>query len=148
MPRDPQLAQIHMARKALKMDRETYIDAMQQHLNTTKTSTAQLSFAQRHAMVTYLKRKGWRPAKRQKTRFDPKNWRVDVIKKITALWLDLHQRGAVRDPSDHAMRTWCAHHVRADRLEWAIYPELAKCVEGLKSWKARIIRQTQDRTRR
>jgi phage gp16-like protein len=132
-PRRADLAKIHLAAKALRMDDETYRGMLRQVAGVE--SAAALSPTGRGKVLAHLKRLGWTP--RRRAVHNATDWRRPRIAKITAIWCALADAGVVRNRSEQAMVTWCANITRKPKLEWASSVDLNRCVEGLKSWARR-----------
>jgi len=129
---------IHVARRDLQMDEDTYRAIVAQHAHG-KTSSADCDDAELDAVLRHLKRAGFKVRKPAKSK--PRVGRaMDMAAestKVRALWLLLHQLGAVRDPSEQSMATYVRRQAGVDDLRWAgakMYP----LIEGLKAWAQRI----------
>jgi len=79
-----------------------------------------------------------KPAKRHRTQADDKQ-----SKMIRGLWIELHQIGAVRDPSEAALAKWVAGQVKSshgvEALQWLDSRQAGRLIEGLKQWRDRIL---------
>ena len=62
------------------------------------------------------------------------------IKKIRALWLDLHRLGAVRNPSEMALAKFCRRQTGVDYHGWLGTDKASDVIEHLKQWKQRVER--------
>jgi phage gp16-like protein len=58
-------------------------------------------------------------------------------KKIRALWLELHQVGKVREPSEAALLSYIKRMTGRDRLEWISGAQASRVIEALKKWLGR-----------
>lgn len=132
---------IHVARRELQMDESTY-RLMLQNL-TGKDSTTALDPRELKAVVDHLKKKGFkvrasRPgaAPRQA---DRRQANSPSARKVRALWLFLHQLGAVRDPSERALAAYCKRIAKVDDLHWADGAALDLLVETMKKWAMRYL---------
>jgi len=131
------LAKIHLARKGLGLDEDTY----RQMLFTFggASSAADLSATGRARVLAHFKHLGWRPTGRkvspvsrhkdphQKTQAD----------KIRALWIDMHRAGMVRDRSERALSHFVYRITRKHSPDWLDAHEANQVIETLKQWAAR-----------
>lgn len=58
-------------------------------------------------------------------------------KKIRALWLDLHQRGVVRNPAESALIAYVQRQTGVAALQWLSDAQTARVIESLKAWLQR-----------
>lgn len=58
-------------------------------------------------------------------------------KKIRALWLDLHQRGVVRNPAESALIAYVKRQTGVAALQWLNDTQTARVIESLKAWLQR-----------
>ena len=71
-----------------------------------------------------------------------KDTRAPRIAKLNAMWIELHDLGAVNNRSQTAMESWCKKHVNGlSALRWATSPQLNQAVEMLKSFQQRVLQQ-------
>lgn len=134
-PRTADLAKIHIARKDLGLDEDTYREIIRDVGKAASGSAADLTPAGRARVLGRFRERGWQPrrrAVRQST-----DWRRPRIKKITALWCALADAGVVQNRSEASMVKWCAGITRKPKLEWADSDDLNRCIEGLKDWARR-----------
>lgn len=63
-------------------------------------------------------------------------------KMIRGLWIELHEIGAVRDPSEAALAHWVAGQVKSSKgveaLQWLDGAQASRIIEQLKKWRGRI----------
>jgi phage gp16-like protein len=125
--RNRELAAIHVAKKQLGLDEETY-RAMLINL-TGQYSAAMLTAPQRRVVIEALRRKG----------FQAVNGGAETpqIRMIRGLWAELRKRGALRDPSDRALNHLCKRVTYVDRVEWLDQMGANNLVEALKAWLGR-----------
>ncbi|QHA95811.1 gp16 family protein [Pseudomonas sp. J380] len=128
---------IHVARRELRMDDDTYrlLLAGMTGLDGA-TSTADLSVPNLHKVLEQLKQRGFkvRPNKAQKRPMadDAQS------KKIRSLWLELHGLGAVRDPSEAALAKFVQSMTRVSALQWLSTAQGSRVIENLKQWYNRV----------
>lgn len=81
-----------------------------------------------------LKRSGFKP---KPARHRMAKSKQGLIRKLTAIWIQLAEAGVVRDRSEAAMLKFAYRHTNSARLEWATTADLSTAVEALKSWASR-----------
>lgn len=134
-PRNNDLAMIHIAKKDLGLDDDTYRSMLWTCARVH--SSKDLDYSGRIAVLQHLKARGWKqkaPAKaKQKSPLsgEPQH------KMIRGLWLELHSKGVVIDPSEKAISRFIKNQTRIDRIEWLSSVQASKVIEQLKSWLAR-----------
>jgi len=116
--------------------------------SSTEISTRE----QRQRVLDALKRAGWqdnkptRKPKSPQSRHLPPQWRHPKHKAV-ALWIELFNRGAVRDGSHAALGNFAQRMLRrnnirvlpgVDPLEALSEADMARVIEGLKAWLERI----------
>jgi phage gp16-like protein len=67
-------------------------------------------------------------------------------KMIRALWLELHELGAVRNPSEASLANYVKRQTGVEALQWLNGEQSAKVIEALKSWLKRAKKATTERT--
>ena len=63
------------------------------------------------------------------------------IKKIRALWLELHHLGAVRSPSELSLARFVSRMTGVDYQGWLSVDDASRVIEHLKKWKQRVTRE-------
>ncbi|HEY0155476.1 MAG TPA: regulatory protein GemA [Longimicrobium sp.] len=139
-PRDRRTAElgaIHACKRALRWDDETYRSAL--HELTEKTSAADLD-AEERALVLNKMRELGAPRTGRSATWSAGRSSTDSpqVRKARELWIALGATGALRDPSDGALHSFCLRQVGRSRLEWCGPEQLVKVIEGLKAWLARV----------
>jgi phage gp16-like protein len=142
-------AQVHIARKELGLDEETYRAALMRI--TGKNSCSTLGVVQLCKVIADFKNKGWQP--RANKWLSPKSsHKIDntVIDKIRAVWISMGKCGALNDASEPALEAWVKRHtsqrnngIGVDRVDWLERdPKMAAMVlESLKQWFTRTERK-------
>lgn len=122
---------IKIAQKQLGMDDETY-RAMLWTVARVHSST-ELDFAGRKKVLEHLEACGFKRTKPQARKLadDPQS------KMIRALWLQLHEVGKVRNPSETALAAFVKSQTKRDDLHWLSGKEASALIEQLKKWLAR-----------
>lgn len=130
MTRAADLARIHIAKKALGFDDETYRAVLERI--TGETSSKNLSPAARAKLITEFYRFGWsNPVKTFKLS------QKSYVRKIYALWGALKRDGIWREKSPASLHHFAKKITGCDNLEWLTYPEASKVIEALKSMQNR-----------
>jgi phage gp16-like protein len=128
---------IHVARRELQMDDDTY----RLMLSGMKglggaTSSAKLTIPNLQRVLEELKTKGFkvRPYGKEKRppAADPSS------RKIRSLWLTLRDLGALRDASESALVSFVERRTGAKALQWLTAEQASHMIEELKKWIARL----------
>ncbi|MEX3690112.1 gp16 family protein [Paraburkholderia sp. BR14263] len=132
------LAKIHIAKKQLAMDDDTY-RTMLRSVGGAE-SARDLNKAGADAVLSHLKRCGFRPTRNggdDKTRSGrvPDDAQSD---KLRMLWRQLHELGAVRNPSDAALASYVKRQTGIAALQWLSTMQASHVIEALKKWIARV----------
>ena len=138
---------VHVARRELNLDEPSYraILKAQGGLDSlSKMNTAQMS-----RVLEYFKAQGFRVRKAPN---DRKQATGKDASKVRALWLMLHELGAVRDPSEAALTAYVKRMAGVDDVQWMrgerrvsygdvraykARPEVV--IESLKKWAMRVL---------
>ena len=141
MSRQTELAQIHIAKKQLGLDDDTY--RMMLANLTGKDSTKDMDISERYKVLAHLKKIGFKP-KKGKKRLSPKGGVGDQRDKIRAIWIDMYKDGFIQDGSENALDAWVSRMTknhregRIDSITWLRDVEQAQFVlEALKKWQLR-----------
>lgn len=136
-PTDPRarlVRLIHVAKRELQLDDDTY-RAMLASSSGGLTSTSGMSEAQLQAVLQRAKRAGFKVKSA-----NPQPRRLDLspeARKVRALWLFLNHLGAVRDPGEVALATYCRRIAKVSALQWASRGQMSTLIESLKKWALR-----------
>lgn len=136
---------IHVAKGQLMMDDAAYRTLLA-NSSQGKTSSKALSIEELEFVLSHLKAQGFvvmtkAASKRQDIPVrDGHDLMADQVKKIRALWLDLHNEGAVRDPSELALAKFVKRMTGVDYQGWLDIDNASKIIEHLKKWRARTRR--------
>ena len=134
--RTKDLAKIHIAKKALCLSDADY-EAVLRFISKGRTSSsADLSDAERTALLKHFWRKGWRPVAKNKAATHADS---PEAKKARALWILLHELGQVRDPGERALTAYCKRNLHVDALRFT--DQLWRLIESLKDWAMRALPQ-------
>lgn len=136
-PRQAELGKIHIAKKQLGLDEDTYRGLI--HHVTGKRSAGDLDSTERRAVLDEMARRGFKPQPRDHGRGRRNRPRAAAqhpqAAKARALWLSLYHLGEVRDPAEAAMDSFIARQCGISTAAWMKDPNDARTViEALKSW--------------
>ncbi len=131
---------IHVAKRDLSMDDDTY-RAILQRIGK-KTSSADLTVPELEKVLEHLKRSGFKV--RSKTKPSQANPSRPLAqdgesKKIRALWLFLHELGAVKNPSEEALAAYVKRISGVDALQWISGEKAERLIETMKKWAMRFL---------
>lgn len=143
--RPEELAKIHIARKDLGLSDDLYRDILREAGKVE--SAADLDWRGRAAVLARFKELGWKATAGKKAAKPGKTSRPladdPQSKMMRGLWIELHQLGAVRDPSEAALAAFAKRHTKVDDLSWASGKKASKVIEALKDWRARTLLKNQ-----
>lgn len=124
-------AKIHVAKKQLAMVEDDYRQLLFDA--TGKMSLTDCSEAQLEKVIGALAAKGFKalPKKGSAAAQHP------MAKKARALWISLHQLGAVRNPSEQALEAFARRQLGCEKLVWARQSDAYRLIEALKAMAAR-----------
>ncbi len=126
------LAAIHVGRKALGLDEDTYRALLVRV--TGKSSAGQMDAAERDRVVSEMRRLGFNgvskaPQSTVTGRFAPV---------IRALWISAYHLDLVRDRTDAALISFVKRQTNIDHLNWLRdWHDARRVIEALKGWMAR-----------
>jgi phage gp16-like protein len=122
------LAAIHVARKQLGLDDDTY-RALALRV-TGESSAAAMTEGQRGRLLEEMRRQGFKPAK--------KGLEGPFAAKLQALWIAGWNLGVFRDRSDAALLAFVRRQTHIDHTRFLLDGEVAaKAVDALKAWMTR-----------
>lgn len=126
------LAAIHVAKRQLGLDDETYRGALK--AITGKTSAGDMTPAEHEKVLAEFRRRGFKAASGGRNR--PLEGRF--AKKLQALWIGAWNLGLVRNRDDHALIAFCRRQTGIDEIRFLHRPgDAARVIEALKGWMAR-----------
>ncbi len=134
---------IHVARRDLAsvLDEDSYRAILQRIGN--KNSAADLTVPELEKVLEHMKRIGFKVRSRAKQNSKSAPSRALAqdaeSKKIRALWLFLHQLGAVRNPSEEALAAYVKRITGVDALQWINGAQAEHLIESLKKWAMRFL---------
>ncbi len=133
---------IHVAKRDLALDDDSY-RAILLRIGK-KTSAADLTIPELEKVLEHMKRSGFKvrskvkPAQAKSSR--PLAQDAES-KKIRALWLFLHELGAVNNPSEEALAAYVKRMVGVDALQWINGEQSERLIETMKKWAMRFLPQ-------
>ena len=137
---------IHVAKRDLSMDDDTY-RAILQRIGK-KASSADLTIPELEKVLEHLKRSGFKVRSKSKAAPKPAQAKPSrplaqdlESKKIRALWLFLHELGAVKNPSEEALATYVKRIAGVDALQWISGEQAERLIETMKKWAMRFLPQ-------
>lgn len=126
---------IQVARRDLCLDEPNYRGIL--FAQGGNDSLAAMSIDGMQKVLDYLKAQGF---KVRKTRTDRKQATGIDASKVRALWLFLHELGAVRDPSEAALTAYVKRIVKVDDVQWMRSGRRVETViESQKKWAMRYL---------
>ncbi len=131
--RNAELAAIHVGKKQLGLDDETYreivirISARARKGDGWCDSAGRMTAAERLALIYELRRLGFQRAK-------PRNPGAGQEAKIRAIWNALIEAGALRNPTERGLRAFIKRQTGGVEMpNWLTPGEAIKVIEGLKA---------------
>ncbi len=132
------LAAIHIAKKALAWDEDTYRDVM--FTVCRVRSSAQLDFTGRKTFLAHLqacqRQMGGATAAPAAPARKKAPWSARH-RQIWSLWQQLADSHLVADRTHKALDAWVKRQTGVDRMEWANGPQLDALIDSAKGWLAR-----------
>lgn len=135
---------IHVGKTQLMLDDARYRTLLA-NVSRGKTSSKALTAAQLEEVLRQLKAMGFVVT----TKAQAKNRKADLpvrngndlmagqIKKIRALWLELHGLGVVKSPSELSLARFVKRMTGIDYHGWLDADTASRVIEHLKKWKKR-----------
>lgn len=150
MTRDQLIRLIHVARRELGIDEDTYRAKLKYVAN--KTSCRDMNLAELNAVYDEFKAGGFkRRFNRNKTASKPRvneHVRTEIIKKIRAVWLEMYRHKFLRCGNmaalDQYVQRITAKHNGGEgvaRTDWLTGELATVVVETLKKWHMRCMRE-------
>lgn len=133
-PRDDRnglIAKIHVAKKELGLDDDTYRDVLERV--TGRRSAKDCSLVQLTAVIGDLSKRGF--TVHQKAFSGPSK---KLVGKVRALWISGWNLGVINDPSDKAMEAFIQRQTGIPKAQWLkAGSDGAKVIDALKEWLKR-----------
>lgn len=129
-------AAIHVAKKQLGLDDETYRAKLENI--TGKASTKDMSEAERQKVLTVFRNEGFAPAGAERRSSGKQKLSGRYAKKLQALWIAGWNLGIVRDRDDAALIAFVKRQTGLDHVRFLHDGEDARrAIEALKGWMVR-----------
>lgn len=147
-PRTRMLRLVHVARRTLQLDEESYRDLLE--VSTGKRSAAKLSLGELEHMLQVLKALGFVPTPKKQqegqcTSLSTFRAKAPQVAKIRALWGEMARQGVIRDGSSCALNAWVQRMtarlnggVGVAEVRWLDASLAVKVLEALKRWQHRV----------
>ncbi|MGD9858849.1 MAG: gp16 family protein [Marinobacterium sp.] len=149
------LAQIHIGKKQLGLDDDLYRQMLENR--TGKRSCADMSLAELYQVIQMLENAGFKKhrgrtagdASSRRGYYSPKA-QGKIIDVMRAVWIEMHQKGIVRDGSELALTHWAKRAsanrnggVGVDSLDWLErdWRLAGQVLEDLKQWRKRALKE-------
>lgn len=126
---------IHVAKRDIGLDEDTYRGILRSCSSNGKTSSSDLTIPELEKAISHMKKCGFKVKPKGKpTR---KLASDDQSKMIRGLWLELHEYGYVENPSESALASFVKRMTKIDDLHWLDTDQASKVTEELKQWRGR-----------
>ncbi|ALL14282.1 gp16 family protein [Caulobacter henricii] len=135
------LAKVHLAKKDLRLDDDTYRDILERI--TGRRSAAECSVRELEDLVGHFRAQGFKPKVVSGGKvgmaptFKRKPADHPVARKARALWISLHQLGVVENGSEQALEAFAKRQLGVDALQWADQSHAEPLIKGLKAMAER-----------
>ena len=130
---------IHVGKRELGLDDDVYRALLMGSVQ--KDSTSAMSVPELERVLERMKRSGFKV--RVKASAQPRPGRplaqYPEARKVRALWLFLHQLGAVKNPSEEALAAYVKRIAKVDALQWTNGNQTEALIETLKKWAMRYL---------
>lgn len=138
--RDREIKLIHVGRRELQLDEETYRAMLQAVAGVD--SAAKLDDVGRQAVLDHMKRKGFKVKGKSKGKASMapagKGAADPQFLKIKALWSELAQLGAVRVNTEAAIRVYIKRIAGVNDYTFCNNTQVTCIIETLKKWRDRV----------
>lgn len=134
---------LQLGKSQLRMDDEFYygiwlpeqkatIDQVTGRYSAKTMTTEQLRKAVENMVRLGFKIKSSNDKSSRKLADDPQS------KKIRALWLEMHDQGIVRNPSEASLNAYIKKMTGVEALQWLTTEQARRVIEALKKWQKRV----------
>lgn len=133
---------IHVAKRDLQMDEYSYLTVLARE---GKESSADMTIKELERTLEHMKKCGFKVRTKAKSSSPAKAAPSRPLagdaesKKIRALWLFLHELGAVKNPSEQALASYVKRITTVDDLHWINGKQAATLIEVMKKWAMRFL---------
>jgi phage gp16-like protein len=129
---------IHVAKRDLALDDDAYRAILRRIGN--KESASELTLSKLEQVLEHMKRSGFKV--RSKGKPSRPLAQDGEARKARALWLLLHELGAVTNPSEEALAAYAKRITGVDALQWLGGAKAERLIETLKKWAMRVLPKT------
>jgi phage gp16-like protein len=126
------IAKVHIAKVQLGLSDDDYRSIILRetgHLSAKDCTDRQLE----DALAAFAAQGFTTKAKTPQARSGPKPADHPMARKARAMWISLHQLGAIDNPTEQALEAFARRQLGCDRLQWANQTLAYKLVEALKA---------------
>ena len=132
---------IHVAKRDLGMENDSYRAIIKKVTKNRTDSTKDCTALELERVISHLKKAGFKVRKPKTAQ--PKEARPlatgGEVSKVRALWLLLHEIGAVKNPSESALNAYVKRVTNIEDLSWLNGDQLTILIETLKKWAVRVL---------
>lgn len=130
---------VHIARRDLRLDADTYRAALRAVTGGKKDSCSAMSAVELQRALDHFKRVGFKVRIKSKDQAEPSRplEQHAMSTKIRAIWLMLHELGAIKDPSEAALAAYVKRITKVEALQWIDGEQFERVIETLKMWALR-----------
>lgn len=130
------IAAIHVAKKALGLDDDTYRAKMMNIVG--KSSAKDMTENERQKVLTVFRNEGFQPKAADRRADGRQKLTGKYAKKLQALWIAAWNLGLVDNRDDRALLAFVKRQTGIDHTRFLAYHDDAtRAIEGLKSWISR-----------
>lgn len=129
------LAAIHIAKKDLRLDDDTYRDVLERV--TGKRSARELTIVESGRVLDEMKRLGFKAASKP-ARAGAVVLEGPYVPKLRALWISGWNLGVVKDRTDEGLAAFVRRQAKIDHMNWLRdAADANRVIEAIKGWLAR-----------
>lgn len=147
-----ELAKIHIAKKDLALDDDSYRQVIANIGKAKSGSSADLSSLGRARVLQHFISKGWKPRHKASNRASKRSTQSgdvlasdNIVRMIRSIWIQMADAGVITNRDESSLRAWVRSTTRRYHPQHAGYsaPEFLpgwvaqKVVEHIKSWARR-----------
>lgn len=122
------IAKIHVAKTQLGLDEDLYRGILLDVAG--RRSAADCTEAELVRLVKHFESRGFTAKAKSGA---PKPADHPMARKARAMWISLHQLGAIRNPSDQALEAFACRQLGCEKLQWANQSLAYRLIEALKA---------------
>lgn len=131
--RTADLAKIHIAKKYLGLDDETYRAVLWTCARVK--SSKDLDFSGRAAVLKHFESRGWQPKIKAKSKKKVSELCSEPQHKmIRGLWLELYNNGIVINSDESAINRFIKNQTGIEHMQWLNTKQATSIINRLQSW--------------